>query len=413
MSNKLILTNISSLYGISTKSCVFKKGWEMREVEFSDNSWILINNGIIESYGKMHNMPSTDNLEVYDVQQKAVLPGFIDTHTHIVFADWRVEEYILRMKGHSYEEIAEWGGGILNSAKKTQEATEDFLYTTALKRIEEVISTGTTAMEIKSGYGLTFESELKMLRVIKRLKENAPITIKATFLGAHAFPQEFKENRQGYINIIKNEMLPTIAEEKLADYIDVFCDRGFFTPEETIEICNKGAEYGLKARLHANELGITGGVEAAIELNAISVDHLEHLEQEQVEALKQSDTIPTALPGTSFFLKIPYANTRNMIDQGLGICLASDYNPGSSPTGNLQTIMSLACQNMNMLPEEAFNSITINAAKSLELEKTHGSICIGKKANLLIADIPQLGFIPYHFGVNHIQKVMLDGKFWN
>jgi imidazolonepropionase len=413
MENNLLLTHISSLYGITTKDCTFKKGWEMREIEFSDNSWILINNGLIESFGKMHSMPDFGDINTYNVENKAVLPGFIDSHTHVVFADWRVEEYILRMKGHSYEEIAEWGGGILNSAKKMQDASEEDLYQNALARVNQVISLGTTALEIKSGYGLTLEAELKMLRVINKLKQTCPITIKATFLGAHAIPQEFKDNRKEYIDSILNEMIPAVAKENLADYIDVFCDKGFFTPEETIAICQKGAEFGLKARIHANELGITGGVEAGIAANALSVDHLEHLEQAQIDALKESDTIPTALPGTSYFLKIPYADTRNMIDQGLGVCLASDYNPGSSPTGNLQIIMSLACQNMNMLPEEAFNAITLNAAKSLEIHETEGSICVGKKANLLIADIPQIGFIPYHFGVNHIEKVIINGKFWN
>jgi imidazolonepropionase len=329
----------------------------------------------------------------------------------LVFAKWREEEFEMRIKGKSYEEIAAAGGGILNSAKKLQSMSQDELFIKALERLNQVVKQGTGAIEIKSGYGLTVHDELKMLRVIAQLKTVSPIPIKATFLGAHAFPTEYKQNRKGYIDLIINEMLPNIAKENLSDYFDVFCDQGFYTVEETDLLLKAAAEYNLKPKIHANELGYTGGVQIGVKHNALSVDHLEYTRQEEIACLLNSNTMPVGLPNCSFFLGIPYMPARAMIDAGLPVCLASDYNPGSSPNGRMGFVVSLACTQMKLTIEEAINATTINGAYALELSETHGSITIGKKANIIITKpISSLAFMPYNFGNDSVESVLINGK---
>ena len=339
------------------------------------------------------------------------MPAWCDSHTHIVFAATREEEFVDRIRGLSYEEIARRGGGILNSARKMQAASEEDLLAGARARLREVIGMGTGAIEIKSGYGLTLESELKMLHVIRKLKEGSPIPVKATFLGAHAVPLEYKDRREDYISLIINEMLPVVAGEGLAEYCDVFCDKGFFTPGETDKILKSASVYGLKARIHANELGITGGVQVGVANNALSVDHLEYTGDEEIEALLNSSTIPTLLPNCAFFLGIPYPNARAMIDAGLPVALASDFNPGSAPSGNMPFVISLACIRMKMLPEEAINAATINGARAMELENEVGSVAVGKRANLMISrPMNSLAVLPYHFGSQIAEKVIINGQ---
>jgi imidazolonepropionase len=409
MSSTLI-TNIKSIVGIQTQDHNFKKGQEMNQVSTLEHGFILIENNVIADFGPMSNVPDRADV-VMEATDRVVLPSWCDSHTHIVYAAGREGEYVDRLRGVSYEEIAKKGGGILNSANRLQVTSEEGLYLSAKARLDEVIAMGTGAIEIKSGYGLTTESELKMLRVIRKLKENSPIEIKASFLGAHAIPMIYKENRKVYIDIIINEMLPRVAHEGLADYCDVFCDKGFYTVEETDRILKAAASYGLKAKIHANELAISGGVQVGIANNAISVDHLEAIGDEEIQALKNSNTIPTVLPSCSFFLNIHYAPARKMIDEGLGIAIATDYNPGSSPSGNIPLLMAFACNNMRILPNEAFNGVTINGACALELGDTHGSIAKGKVANLILTHaIPSLDYMVYSFGTNHIDKVLLRGK---
>ncbi|MGB5005569.1 MAG: imidazolonepropionase, partial [Ferruginibacter sp.] len=346
-----------------------------------------------------------------DAHEQFVLPAWCDSHTHIVFAKTREAEFIDKIKGMSYAEIAAKGGGILNSAAKLHDVEEDELFNSAWKRLEEVSKLGTGAIEIKSGYGLSVEAELKMLRVIKKLKEKSNLSIRSTFLGAHTYPIAFKENHPGYIDQIIHEMLPVIAAEKLADYIDVFCETGFFSPEEMETICRAGMSYGLKPKLHVNQLNSIGGIETAIKLNALSVDHLEVMTDDDVKILSKSNTIGTLLPTAAFFLRMPYQPARELIDAGCAIALASDYNPGSSPSGNMNFVIALSCIQMKMLPEEAINAATINGAYAMELEKELGSITIGKKANLIITKpIPSLAYIPYSFGANLIDKVMINGQ---
>lgn len=352
--------------------------------------------------------------EVFDATNRIVMPGFCDSHTHLVFAGSREGEFVDKINGLSYEEIARRGGGILNSAQRLAKASEDELFHAAMMRINEIIAHGTTAVEIKSGYGLSTESELKMLRVIKRVRQHVPIPVKATFLGAHAIPALYRENRDGYIDLIINEMLPLIAEGQLADFIDVFCDEGFFTVEETERILSAAADYGLKPKIHANELANSGGVQVGISANALSVDHLERIEKEEINALLHSNTMPVALPGASFFLNIPFAPLRKMIDAGLPVALASDFNPGSSPSGNMQFIMSLACIYGRILPEEALHAVTINGAFAMDLQHECGSVCPGKLANLIITnEIPSLAFIPYYYGFNKIDRVMVGGEWFS
>ncbi len=406
----VLIKNIKALYGIINDASIQKKsGTEMSHLDSIENAYLIIKDGIITDFGSMNSLPEI-SLPSIDANNGYVLPSFIDSHTHIVFAKSREEEFVMRIKGKSYEEIAAAGGGILNSARKLQAMSEDELFESAKARLFEVISNGTGAIEIKSGYGLTVEDELKMLRVIKRLKAISPITIKATFLGAHAIPTEFKQNREAYINLVINEMLPKISAENLAEYCDVFCDQGFFTVDETERILIAAKQYGLKAKIHGNELGYTGGVQIAVKHQAISVDHLEYTGEAEITSLKNGNTMPVGLPNCSFFLGIPYAPGRQIIDAGLPFCLASDYNPGSSPNGRMSFVVSLACTQMKLTPEEAINATTINGAYALELSHTHGSITKGKLGNIIITKpIPSLAFIPYSFGVDMIDKVIIAG----
>ncbi len=411
----LIITDIQTLYGIQQAGRSVFKGAELGNVEHLNNAWLSIHDGLISGFGKMETI--ADDLEiasfkeVMSVKGKSILPTWCDSHTHIVFAGSREDEFVSTIKGLSYETIAKNGGGILNSAKKLNETSEEKLLESASARLHTLIKMGTGAIEIKSGYGLCLAGELKMLRVIKRLKESFEIPIKATFLGAHAFPAEYKNNHEGYIDLIINEMLPAIQKENLADYIDVFCEDGFFNAEETDRILKAGALHGLKAKIHANQLNYSGGIQVGVANNAISVDHLECVGAEEIDALKNSNTIGTILPSAAFFLGIAYQPARKMIDANLAIALASDYNPGSSPSGNMPFIMALACTQLKMTPEEAFNALTFNAAHAMELASELGSITIGKKANLIITKaISSLAFIPYSFGSNLIDQVLINGK---
>ena len=411
----LIITDIQTLYGIQQAGRGVFKGAELGNIEQLNNAWLSIHDGLISGFGKMETIAADVEIasfkEVMSVKGKSVLPTWCDSHTHIVFAGSREDEFVSRIKGLSYETIAKNGGGILNSAKKLNETSEEELFESASARLHTLIKMGTGAIEIKSGYGLCLAGELKMLRVIKRLKESFEIPIKATFLGAHAFPAEYKNNHQGYIDLIMNEMLPAIQKENLADYIDVFCEDGFFNAEETDRILKAGSLHGLKAKIHANQLNYSGGIQVGIANNAISVDHLECVGAEEIDALKNSNTIGTILPSAAFFLGIAYQPARKMIDANLAIALASDYNPGSSPSGNMPFIMALACTQLKMTPEEAFNALTFNAAHAMELASELGSITIGKKANLIITKaIPSLAFIPYAFGSNLIDQVLINGK---
>jgi imidazolonepropionase len=414
---KILIKNIKGLFQVDDDLQKAKAGKAMDKSDLIENAFLAIENDIIVAHGKMSDWGGiTDwrDLEVIDAEGKFVLPAFCDSHTHAIFADTREGEFEDRIKGLSYEEIALKGGGILNSAAKLQEMDEDQLFEDALQRIHSLIKYGTGAIEIKSGYGLTVDAELKMLRVIKRLKEASPMTIKATFLGAHAIPKEFKENRRGYIDLLINQMLPKIHAEQLADYIDCFCERNYFTVEEMNEILEAGAKYGLKPKVHVNQFSIMGGVKAAVDRGAKSVDHLEEMDNADIDALKGSACIPTLLPGCSFFLSIPYGKAREMMDNELPVALASDFNPGSAPSGNMQFLTSLACAKMKMTPIEALNAITINSADAMDLAATHGSISIGKKANILITKpMNNLARIPYSFGENNIETVYLNGKVFN
>ncbi|MEI6595192.1 MAG: imidazolonepropionase [Bacteroidota bacterium] len=413
MAHTILIKNIKGLVGIDDGNILKKSGTEMSQLTIIENAFLLLEDGLIKDFGEQTSnfKLQTSNVQTIDATGKFVLPSFVDSHTHLVFAASREEEFVMRIKGKSYEEIAEAGGGILNSAKKLQAMSEDELFENALLRLNEMMSFGTGAVEIKSGYGLTVNDELKMLRVIKRLKKVSPITIKATFLGAHAIPPEYKQNRNGYIDLIIDEMLPQIAAEKLADYCDVFCDQGFFTVDETDKILSAASKFGLRAKIHGNELGQTGGVQVAVKNNALSVDHLEFAGDEEIDCLKNSETMPVALPNCSFFLGLPYAPARKMIDAGLPVCLATDYNPGSSPNPRMGFIVSLACTQMKLTPEEAINATTINGAFALELSKTHGSIAKGKVANVFITkQIPSLAYIPYSFGVDMVEQVIVGGK---
>jgi len=411
----IIITDIQTLYGIQQAGRGVFKGAELGNMEQLSHAWLSIHDGLISGFGKMETVSDDVDMssfkEVISVKGKSILPTWCDSHTHIVFAGSREGEFVSRIKGLSYETIAKNGGGILNSAKKLNETSEEELLESASARLRSLIKMGTGAIEIKSGYGLCLAGELKMLRVIKKLKENFEIPIKATFLGAHAFPAEYKNNHQAYIDLIINEMLPAIQKENLADYIDVFCEDGFFNAEETGRILKAGSLHGLKAKIHANQLNYSGGIQVGIANNAISVDHLECVGTEEIDALKNSNTIGTILPSAAFFLGIAYQPARKMIDANLAIALASDYNPGSSPSGNMPFIMALACTQLKMTPEEAFNALTFNAAHAMELASELGSITIGKKANLIITKaIPSLAFIPYAFGSNLIDQVLINGK---
>ncbi|MDA9338515.1 imidazolonepropionase, partial [Flavobacteriaceae bacterium] len=374
------------------------------------NAFMMIENEIIINFGPMEKLGNTKADSIIDVTGRLILPTWCDSHTHLVFADTREEEFVDRINGLSYEQIAQRGGGILNSATKLQNKPEEELYNDAAKRLEELIKSGTGSIEIKSGYGLTLESELKMLRVIKKLKENFPLPIKATFLGAHAIPNLFKEKREAYIKLIIDEMLPVIAAEKLADYIDVFCEKGYYTPEETNQILKAGLQYGLIPKIHVNQFNSIGGIKVGIENNALSLDHLEVLTNEDLAHLKDSDTIPVSLPSCSFFLGIPYTNARKIMEANVPLALASDYNPGSTPSGNMNFVVSLACIKMKMTPEEAINAATINGAYALNLSHKVGSISKGKLANFIITKpIKSYSYIPYSFTNNCIENIFLKG----
>ncbi len=408
--SKILIKNIKTLFQIGEDLPQYKKGKEMNQLSKIDHAYIAKEDGIIVAYGSMDEWEGiTDwrDVQVIDAEGKYVFPSFCDAHTHTVFAKSREEEFVDRIHGLSYEEIALRGGGILNSAKRLAALSEDELYEQSKKRVELLISYGTGALEIKSGYGLSVDSELKMLRVIKRLKETMPIAIKATFLGAHAFPQEFKENHQGYIQLLIEEMLPVIAKENLADYIDLFCERNYFSVEEMHQILDAGKKYGLVPKVHVNQFSVLGGVKKAVEFGALSVDHLEEISEEDITVLKDSNCMPTLLPSCSHFLSIPYGNARLLIEQGLPVALASDFNPGSTPSGNLSFVWSLACVKMKMTPEEALNALTINAAYAMGLEKSHGRISLGYQTPLILTkEIPSLAYIPYAFGDQHIEQVI-------
>jgi len=407
---KILIKNIKGLVQCGEDLPNVIKGAAMKNLPILENAFLAIEDSVIVAYGSMNEWGGiTDwrDLEVIDAEGKFVLPAFCDSHTHTVFAKPREGEFVDRINGLTYEEIALKGGGILNSAARLQEMSEDDLFMHAFARIDQLKSYGTGALEIKSGYGLTVEAELKMLRVIKRLKENCSVEIKATFLGAHAFPPEFKENHRGYIDLIINEMIPKIKEEKLADYIDVFCERNYFSVEEMEEILQAGIAIGLKPKVHVNQFTSIGGIQKAVELNALSVDHLEELTDADVNALKGSKTMPTILPSCSHFLSIPFGDARKLMENDLPVALASDFNPGSTPSGNLSFVWSLACVKMKMTPEEALNALTINAAYAMDLSETHGTITLGKKTPVLLTkQIPSLAYIPYSFGDQLIERLI-------
>jgi imidazolonepropionase len=408
-----LVTNIKQLVNVREESKILR-GKELSQLPCIENTYLIIEDKLIAEYGSMTDIKlQTSNFkQTIDASGQFILPCWCDSHTHLVFAASREEEFVDKIKGKSYAEIAAKGGGILNSAKRLNETDVDELYNLSLIRLQELMKLGTGAVEIKSGYGLTVDGELKMLRVIKRLKETSPILIKSTFLGAHTYPLEFKEDHSGYIDLIINEMLPVIADEKLADYVDVFCENSFFSPEETETICKAGISYGLKPKIHANQLNLSGGVETGVKLNAISVDHLETMNGSAINTLANSNTIGTLLPTAAFFLRMPFQPARQLIEAGCAIALASDYNPGSSPSGNMNLVVAMSCIGMKMLPEEAINAATINGAFAMELQNEVGSVTIGKKANLIFTKpIPSLAYLPYSFGSNLIDKVMIDGEF--
>jgi imidazolonepropionase len=409
---KTLLINIKELLQVRESSIKMVAGKEMNVLPKIDNAFLLIENNLIAAFGKMEDCPKDIDAEIIDATDKVVLPTWVDSHTHIVYTGNRIQEFVDRINGLSYEEIANRGGGILNSAKKLNETSEQEIYDQSKLRLEEVMRQGTGAVEIKSGYGLTVEGELKMLRVIKRLRENYPIAIKATFLGAHAFPIEYKENHSAYIDLIINEMLPKIAAEELADYVDAFLETGYFSVDETIKIMDAGKKYGLQAKVHVNQFTAIDGIKACVEHNALSVDHLEVVTNEDIEVLKNSNTMPVALPSCSFFITIPYTPARKMIDAGLPIAIATDFNPGTTPSGNMNFVVASACIKMRMTPEEAINAATINGAYAMGLSETHGSITKGKKANIILTK-PVSSFyqLPYEFTSNLIDKVMIEGKF--
>jgi imidazolonepropionase len=406
-----LLTNIRFLWQVRENSPVLR-GQALAELPHLENAWLLVEDGCIAGYGQMDTIPESlkEHKDVIDLAGGSVLPAWCDSHTHIVFDGSREQEFVDKIKGLSYAEIAERGGGILQSARRLNQASEDSLFRQAWQRLEEVARMGTGAIEIKSGYGLTVEGELKMLRVIKKLREKSSLAIRATFLGAHTYPLEYRDDHTGYIRLIREEMLPVIAREGLADYIDVFCEQGFFSPEETEEICRAGMAIGLKPRIHANQMHLSGGTQAGVRLSAVSVDHLETMDEDAIRVLAGSGTIGTLLPTAAFFLRMPFQPARAIIDAGAVVALASDYNPGSSPSGNMNLVVSMACIGMRMLPEEAVNAATLHGAHAMELADRLGSISIGKTANLILTrPIPSLAYIPYAFGVNPIRQVLIKG----
>lgn len=408
---KLLFTNIKELLQIREKGVLKVSGAKMKELPSVKNAWLLIENDKISAFGSMEELPATVVDKKIDATGKIILPSWCDSHTHIVYAGNREQEFADRINGLSYEEIANRGGGILNSAKTLQETTEEEVYEQSARRLEEVIKLGTGAVEIKSGYGLTEDAELKMLRVIKKLRENYDLPVKSTFLGAHAIPEDYKTSPGRYMDLVIEEILPKVAEQNLAEYIDIFCEKGYFSVEDTHRLLGAAKGYGLKPKIHVNQFNSIGGVKAGVEHQALSVDHLEVMTQEDIEVLKNSITMPVALPSCSLFLSIPYTPAREIIDSGLPLALATDFNPGSTPSGNMNLVVSLACIKMKMTPEEAINAATINGAYAMELSNTHGSITPGKQANFIITkEIPSYTFLPYAFGTNSVESVYLNGK---
>jgi imidazolonepropionase len=416
----LLIKNIKGLIQVEDDPKLKVCGKEMSLIGTISDAYLYLDGSLISDFGPMSLLKGNQRLSdpsgntIIDASGKFVFPSFCDSHTHLVYAGSREGEFTDKIRGLTYEEIARRGGGILNSALKLQETSEDELFRQSMVRIDEIISKGTGAVEIKSGYGLSLEAELKMLRVIRKIRERSPLEVKATFLGAHTVPHEYIGKRPDYVDLVINEMIPVVASEQLADYIDVFCDEGFFTTVDTERILMAGLKYGLTAKIHANELAFSGGVQVAVKYNALSADHLERSGDDEIEALKGSGTMPTLLPGSAFFLGLPDAPARKMIDAGLPLALASDYNPGSSPSGNMNLVMSLGCIKLKMLPEEVINAVTINSAYAMGLSETHGSIARGKVANVFITkEIPSYEFLPYAFGSDLIDTVILKGKIFN
>ena len=411
---KTVIKNISELIQTETTPRKWVAGKDMSHISTIKDAFIEVEEGIITSFGSMEDwngIEDWNNTDIIDAEGGMVFPTYCDSHTHLVFAASREGEFVDRINGLSYAEIAERGGGILNSAYKLQKASEDELFEDALARLNELVQMGTGAIEIKSGYGLTLDAELKMLRVIKRLKAASDVTIKATFLGAHALPKEYKDNKEGYMDLVINEMLPIVAKEGLADYVDIFCEEGYFTVTDTERLLKAANELGIPSKTHVNQFNAIGGVKASVDLGALSVDHLEEMVEEDYQALRGSNCMPTILPSCSFFLGIPYGAAKRMIEEGLPVALATDYNPGSTPSGNMNFVASLGCIQLKMTPEEVINATTINTAYAMGVEKEFGSICIGKKANLFITKpIPSYAYLPYSFGHNVIEKVMIAGK---
>lgn len=411
----MFITHIKALVGLHSKSQEKLRGLELHQLPILDDAWLWIADGRIKDFGSMDNLAEIPkDEEIINASGRFVFPSWCDSHSHIVFATPREEEFALKIAGKSYEEIAAAGGGILNSAKKLQTANEDELFESAAQRLKDMIKQGTGALEIKSGYGLTLESELKMLSVIRRLKNSFPIPIKASLLAAHAYPTEFKDNHLGYLNMIINELLPRVAEEKLADYIDVFCEKGFFSLKETDQILTAAAQYGIKPKIHANQLSISGAAELGVRHQAVSVDHLEETDEKTLKALGQSNTFATLLPSCSFYINIPYANAKGLIANNALVVLATDYNPGSTPSGNMNFVVSLACIKLKMTPEQAINAATLNGAAAMELQNEVGSISKGKKANLFITKpMSSLAFLPYSFGQSQIETIILNGEIYH
>lgn len=406
----LLVKNIGTIAGIDESGRTRIEGKEMNDIAILENAWLLTDGTRIKDYGTMDSVPSTSGCEVIDAKGGWLFPSFCDSHTHIVYAGSREQEFLDKINGLSYEEIAKRGGGILNSADRLHSTSEEELYRQAMERIDEIVSMGTGLVEIKSGYGLTLEDELKILRVIRRIKESAPLEVRSTFLGAHAVGRAYRGRQKEYVEHVCNDMIPAVAKEKLADFVDVFCDKGFFTVEETAKIIETGARYGLRAKIHANELAVSGGVEVGVKYNALSVDHLESMGEEQIEALQGSDTMPTMLPGCAFFLGISYPPARKMIDAGLAVALASDFNPGTAPAGNMRFVTSLASIKMKMTPAEALNAATLNSACAMGESRDFGSITRGKMANFYITKpLPSLAFLQYAHQTPIITNIVLKG----
>lgn len=408
---KTLLINIHQLIQIRSSDVLFVSGEQMKVLPKIDNAWLLINKDKIEDFGGMDSAPMNATKNIIDCSDRIVMPAYCDSHSHIIYAGDRVDEFVQRLEGKSYQEIASSGGGILNSAKRLDKTTEKQLYEQAAARLEQCAYLGTGALEIKSGYGLNLEAELKMLRVAKRLGEKFPIAIKSTFLGAHALPQEFKGRKEDFVRHVCHEMIPEVATQHLADYVDVFCEKGYFDLNDTKQILTAGAKHGLKGKIHVNQFNALGGVAIGVAMDALSVDHLELITEEDLSALDNSKTMPVALPGCSLFLDIPFTPARAIIDRGLPLALATDFNPGSAPSGNMNLVVSLACLRMKMTPAEALNAATINGAYAMGLEDSHGSITRGKKASLIITDpLEDFSHLPYDFGQNHIDQVILNGR---